>query len=346
MQIYRWNISRTRALLVGGAIILGIVVITLSLVHRQPTVPPGSSLTPFGVLSNKEIGTWVWDPVDKMSTSTMAQLVNDAQTNNFNTIYLSIDPYLNIRVMPAGAARQRAENNFEAAAYNFISLAHQKNIAVDAEAGEVDWGEPQNYRNAADIVSFVQTFNASHDGKFRGVQFDIESYSLPQYTTDSTTVLTDFVGLVQTLVNQDEASSTPMPLTMIVPYFYTSDHGATPQITVDGITDYAYAHIVRVLNQLPSGDGRVMVLAYRNSASGPDGSINLAQAEISGANASNVQVIVAQETGNVQPSVITFYGMPKTELFSQTQKINDTFYSDHSYGGIAVDYLQAFLALQ
>jgi hypothetical protein len=344
MRIVKWEIGRGGMIIFYGSLAIvcaALIVVMVFFLHQ-------SAPSALAVSEGKEIGAWIWDPVNEMSTSTMAQLVDAASENHFNAIYLSIDAYLEIEAMPASAARSAALQNFSSAAYNFISLAHQKNISVDAEAGETDWGEPQNYQLADDIMDFVVAFNASHDGKFRGVQYDVESYSLPQYTTDPATVLAQYVGLVENLVQQDTVLAAPsnapsasvspgapsgaqLPLTMIVPYFYASS---------------SYGQIIQSLGQLPDGDGRMMVLAYRNTASGSDGSIALARPEITDADAADVSVLIAQETGDVQPASITFYGMSKGNLFSAVQEINAAFSSDRAYGGIAVDYLQSFSALQ
>ncbi len=331
---------KDRFYLIGAVAFFAIMILVL--------IKPGaSSPKAFTVSPNKEIGAWIWDPVDQMSTSTMAQLVDAAAANHFNALYLSIDDYLSFETMAPGVERQAALQNLSTSIYNFISLAHQKNISVDAEAGETDWGEPQNYKYAEDIFNFVSSFNVAHDGKFRGVQYDVESYSLPQYGSDPVTVLTQYVGLVSDLVARDNAlaSPAPIPLTMIVPYFYTAENGSTSPITVNGVSDYAYGQIVRALNALPRGDGRVMVLAYRNTATGSDGSVALARPEVQVAGGTNVSVVIAQETGNVQPGSITFYGMPKTSLFSSIQQIDSAFSSETAYGGVAVDYLNSFLAM-
>ncbi|HVN26158.1 MAG TPA: hypothetical protein VMT99_00700 [Candidatus Paceibacterota bacterium] len=366
MQMGRFTVSRGKLALVGVAVLA--VLLTLLVAPRNqavpgigssgatstPSGPPAPTSTPFGVMTNKEIGTWVWNPIAQMPTSTMQQIVDDAADSHFNAIYLSIDPYLNIYNLRAGAAKQAAFARFSNALYEFISIAHQRGIAVDAEAGEIDWGEPQYYWQPYAVMSFVQSFNATHDGKFRGVQFDVESYSLPDYATDPATVLADYVGLVRNLVSRDQAaaasstasSSAPLPLTMIVPYFYSSDHGTVPKIVIGGVADYPFNHVVRALGALPAGSGRVMVLAYRNVVTGGGGSVALAGDEVRAADGTGVQVIVAQEAGDVSPRSITFFGMSKDDLYGATAAIDGAFANDASYGGIAVDYLQAFLALR
>lgn len=305
--------------------------VTPSVVVATP-VTPSVSQTSQSVPTNKEFGVWVWTPVDQMTASEIQQTINEVAANNFTAIYLTIDDYLTTKNSSA----------YEQSLENFINLANQKGVVVDAEAGWRNWAEAGNTSNAPQIMSFVAAFNAAHTGKFRGVQYDIEPYLLPQYQNDQSGILTDYVNLVETLVDQDKNDK--LPLTIIVPDFYTATQQWTPTITVDGITAYTYDHIVRLLNEL-SGS-RIIVMAYRNTPSGSNGSIALSTPEIQGADNSNVTVLVAQETGPVTPSYVTFNDTSRSKLFSATAAISQAFAGDKSFGGIAIDYLTPFLNLQ
>ncbi|HUC01395.1 MAG TPA: hypothetical protein VMA75_00625 [Candidatus Paceibacterota bacterium] len=291
-------------------------------------------LTAIPLAENEEAGVWVWTSPDQMTQAQMEQVVNEAAENKFNAIYITVDGYLNTANIAA----------FDSSVAEFLSLAAAKGIAVDAEAGSKDWAEPANTWKPADILAFVEEYNASHSIKFRGVQFDIEPYLLPQYDSDEGTVLTQYVSLVDQLVQIDKSDRTP--LTIVVPLFYDENEGWTPQVTVDGVTDYTYRQIVRLLNELPPGDGRIIEMAYRNFATGADSAIALSAQEVEDADPSNVRVLIAQETGPVSPSYVTFYGTSRVALFGQIAAINQAFASDTAFGGIAVDYLDPFLELQ
>lgn len=327
--------------------------VAASAIPANSDVPQASGIIPaitdtngnsFPSSSKQEAGVWVWTSLSNMSTAQMQQIINEAATNNFTAIYITIDDYLTIAALPDGTEKQQKLQDYNNAIGQFLSLAAQKNIAVDAEAGWRDWAELQNTGEANRIMVFVSAYNQAHVQKFRGIQYDIEPYLLSQYGDDQEAVLTRYVQLIDQLVQQDKVIG--LPLSVVVPHFYDSNEGWTPQVTVDGITAYTYAHILRLLNELPAGDGRIIIMAYRNFANGSDSAIALSSQEIKEADATNVKVLIAQETGPVPPSYVTFYGTSRTELFSQIGIINAAFASSTSFAGIAIDYLDPYLELQ
>jgi hypothetical protein len=278
-------------------------------------------------------GVWEWTSAYGMSSASAQQIVNNAAASGFNVIYMTVDSSLNL----SGTQL----TNYEASLNNLLTAAAAKNISVDAEAGASDWALPGNWSNPEAIVSFVANYNQTHQVKFRGVQFDVEPYSLSQYTSDPAGILTDYTQMVEALVNQDKNFG--MPLGFCVPFFYTS-YAHAPQITVDGITTYPANQLVRLLNELPNG--RLMLMAYRNTANGSDGTLEISTPYLQAANGTKVKVIVGQETGNVQPSYITFFGMTKVQMAAQVAIINQAFASNSSFGGIAVDYLEPYMQLK
>lgn len=292
-----------------------------------------SSLSP---QPNKELGVWVWTPIGQMTTSTMEQTIDEVAENNFNTIYVTVDEYLSIDPSDTSALQQ-----YDDEVSAFLSLASQKGIVVDAESGSSGWAMPANQSKPEEIMAWVSAYNQSHAYKFRGVQYDIEPYLLPGYDNDEGPILTEYAQLTDQLAN--EAKTDGLPLTMVLPHFFDDVIQWTPQVTVDGITDYTYNQIIRILNQTTGN--RVIIMAYRNFAAGPDGSIDLSQTEVSEADDTNVKVLVAQETGPVQPSYVTFYGSSLSDLATQVNVINEQFDSDKSFAGISIDYLDPFLLL-
>lgn len=314
----------------------------LQLVQSVLVPAPTLASTPAPASHAKEFGVWEWTPLSQMSAATMQQVVNEAAANGFTAIYTTIDEYLTIDAMPNGTTKTQQLAAYEQSVNTFLTLAARKGIAVDAEAGWRDWAVPGNTWQAYDIMSFVSSYNQSHAAKFRGVQYDIEPYLLPQYATSEGTVLTQYVQLVEGLVNQAKSSS--LPLGFDIPIFYTASAGATPEITVDGITSYPYDHILRLLNEIPNG--QLLLMDYRNFAAGDNGTIDLANDEVHAADGTNVKVIVGQETGPVTPSYVTFYGMPKSTLYTQIGLVNSAFGSDGSYDGTAIDYMDYFLELK
>ena len=320
-----------------------------------PVAPVAPASAPVAPTPAAEFGVWEWTSLTQMSgTAQMQQIVNEAAANGFNVIYLTIDDYLTIDALPAGAAKTQQLANYNQLVSEFLSFAAAKNIAVDGKAGWRDWGSPTNQGESADIMSFVANYNAAHAGasapKFRGVQYDVEPYLLPQYANggaDEATVLTQYLQMVENLVNQDRnlgAQGKGLPLAFDIPQFYDDVIQWTPQITLDGITAYPYNQLLRLMNVLPKST--LLVMAYRNFATGANSTVALAQTEISEADTTNVRVIVGQETGPVTPSYVTFSGTSKSYFEQQVGIVQQTFAPNKSFGGIAVDYLEPFLLLQ
>jgi hypothetical protein len=299
----------------------------------QAATFPAATLAP---RAGKELGVWVWMPPSMMSVADMQQAVNEAAANHFNAIYITLDDYF-----PISESGTAAITAYEQTLTTFLSFAAQKNIAVDAEAGSRSWGQNPETIPAAEIILFVTTYNQSHAVKFRGVQLDIEPYLFPNYETKQPEVLANYVSLINKI--EPEAAAVNLPLTIVLPYFFDQQAQWTPQITVDGVTNYTYNHILRILNRAPKN--RIIIMAYRNTAGGLGGSIAISKSEIASADATRVRVIIAQETGPVTPNYVTFAGLTRGDLATQAANIENAFANDISFGGIAVDYLTPFLNL-
>ncbi len=314
---------------------------TTMITASQPNIPLATTLIP---QAGKELGVWEWTPVTKLSQGDMQTAIANAAANHFNAIYLTIDDYLTIAAEPDGATKQSQLDQYTQSINAFLTMANARGMAVDAEAGWRDWGESPNAGKAGQILSFVANWNQSHATKFRGVQYDIEPYLLPQYNDGASAILTDYVRMVENTVNQDAAlGGNQLPLTIVLPHFFDSGIQWTPKITIDGTSSYTYEQVLRILGKVTGS--RIIVMAYRNFASGSDGSVALAQQEVTEANTTGVKVIVAQETGPVTPGYTTFSGKSKTAVAGQVGLVNQAFANDGAFAGIAIDYLDPFLEL-
>ncbi len=57
------------------------------------------------------------------------------------------------------------------------------------------------------------------------------------------------------------------------------------------------------------------------------------------------RLVIAQETSDVRPAEITYYGTSKAYLASQLALIDQAYAGSSAFGGIAIEYIQPFLAL-
>lgn len=295
-------------------------------------------------LIGKENGMWIWTPIAGQSGEYMDSIIAGAKNNGVNVIYLSIDSYLDIFVMPKSEERERQKAAFEQKIEDFISKAEAQNIEVDAEAGWRNWAQKNNTYKAFAVANFVKNFNESHEYKFRGFQYDVEPYLLPEYKKDPVPVLKDFLTLVEETGQFFEGSD--LKFSVVIPDFYDSKDEMTPEFVYNDKKDSVFGHLLRILDEQPNNS--IIVMSYRAFAQGFDGSIEISSNEMQTAKKSSyrTKIIIAQETGDVEPNYITFHRTSKNYLFREIGKIDTAFGSHPNYGGIAIHYANTFLALK
>ncbi len=310
-----------------------------------PTPNPNTETTP--VVTNPanfypkgEYGMWVWTSPVQMTDAYRTQLINTASVNNINVLYVTIDDYLAIYNLAPSATRTSKLQAYDAAVVKLIDAAKLKGIAVDAEAGWKDWADPAKRSNSYNVIDYVASFNATHDNDFRKMQFDVEPYLLSTYERNKASVLTNYMNYIGDVVTK--AKSVHVDLAFVIPHFYDSIQKWTPQITYNGKLDYTFNHILSILDT--TDNASIIIMAYRNFATGNDSIVQISQQEVK--DASNgvhpTDVVVAVETGDVDPSYVTFFGLTKKYMSEQMLKVNNQFATSAGYNGMAVHYYEPF----
>ncbi len=334
-----------------NAIFIGNAPSTPTPTISTATAPSTASAPSGGIwgaaFDTREFGIWIWETPFQMTPDYASSALNAAATNGFNTVYVTIDDYVAIAALPDGADKSAKQAAYFQAVENFVSAAHIRGIAVYVEGGSRDWAESANRWKGYALIDFVQAYNRAYPGEeVKGLQYDVESYLLPSYTTDQVGTLTNFLAFIDEAARRMESENPTAHLSVVIPHFYDSVQNWTPLISFDGSSSYTYTHLLQILQQDPNST--VIVMAYRNSFAGNNGTEQLAGAEV--AQATNggysTKVIVAQETGAVDPAYVTFHGLSKSDLYNALNQISSTFGQYSSYGGMAVDYLDPFLALR
>ena len=307
------------------------------------TIPTTSALTPklpavmsvqknsplFNVSAGKEYGIWVWDSPLSMTSGRMDTIVAQTKAEGMTVIYLTIDDVL--------TTKDKAR--FTKALAAFVQKANAQGIAVDAVAGARDWAKPANRWKGYTIIDYVKEYNKTNP-KLRGFQYDVEPYLLPEYEGNKAPVLNDFIAFID--ASATLLSSSGVRFAVVIPHFYDSTQAWTPKTTLNGVSDYTYTHLLRILNRNPNST--IIVMAYRDYFEGEGGTREIVTPEIQ--QAGTTKVIVAQETGNVEPDYVTFYGQSRGELFSALGSIQNAFKNNAGFGGIAVHYFDPFIELK
>lgn len=291
-----------------------------------------------------EYGTWVWVSPLQMSETYINTIVAAAKANGINVLYVTIDDYLSIAALADGAIKTAKKAEYSTALEKVVRIAGDEGIAVDAEAGWRDWAHENMKYKAFAIVDYVLEYNATHSHKLRGFQYDVEPYLLSTYENNKAGELTPFVALIDETAEKLGASS--IRFNVVIPHFYDDAQAWTPAITYGGITTHTFNHLLRILDTRPGSS--ITLMSYRDFAEGANGTIQISEVEINQASTGShsTKVIVAQETGNVDPDYVTFYNQPKAYYLEQIGIINNAFANKSGYGGMAVHYIDPFLELQ
>jgi hypothetical protein len=293
-------------------------------------------------ITKEEKGTWLWTPIEDITPKYMADIINGAKKNGLNSIYLSIDSYLDIYIMADGKEKTDKKKSFDNTIENFITLANKNGIEVDAETGWRNWAEPGHLYKPFAVVDYAMKFNKTHDGKFRSLQYDIEPYLLDNYKKDKKTVLKNFVTLVNETVKRLGPSD--LSFAVVVPDFYDGTNKETPVFSYAGESGYAIDHLLRVLDKRVGS--RIIVMSYRNFSLGNDGSVEISKDEIVKGNGRKTKIIIAEETGDVKPPYVTFYDTSKSYYKKQLALVEKAFAEDKSFGGVATHYVNSLFLLK
>jgi hypothetical protein len=303
-----------------------------------------STIKRVSVLRDREYekGTWLWTPIMQLTPKYTDTIISGALKNGFKNIYISIDSYLDIYIMPDGEEKITKRAEFDKKIENFITKANNNGITVDAEAGWRNWAEDGNTYKALATLNYALKFNKDHNVKFRGFQYDVEPYLLDEYKENKAEVLKNFLTLVNQTVTM--LNNKDLELTVVIPEFYDGSNGETPKFSYNGKNGYATEHLLSILDRREGS--KIIVMSYRNFTKGIDGSIDISKDEINSANEHKTKIIIAQETGDVEPPYITFHNTNKKYFNNQKNELDKAFMLDKSYGGVAIHYINAFMDLK
>jgi hypothetical protein len=247
------------------------------------------------------------------------QLVAYAVTHNVHRLFLAVSAHVDDSAHLAERARLQQT----------ITLAHGVNIFVEALGGDNGWLD----QGTGPLYTWL--LPAIGVGAWDGIHLDIEPYTAPAWVTDQAGTINTFIRLLSSFVTTAGPS---LPVEADVPFFYNLFPAGPAGPSLD----------VAVLACVNS----VAIMAYRNTADGPDGTIALADATLAAAQAAGKQARVGQETNNLSPSTSppqppdptltkqTFYGMSAAAMETVLEPLNSTLTAAHgSYNGLSIqDY--------
>jgi hypothetical protein len=203
----------------------------------------------------------------------------------------------------------------------------------------------------------VADYNAAADPdeRLRGVQFDIEPYVASGFWDDVDTSLTSYLTTVEAIVDRyrrvrAQPGNDGLGLGFAIPSWF---EGApeVPEVTwgptgsaEPKTTKAAAFHLIDLLAELP--EAYLVVMAYRNLASGPDGSIGLVRGELEYASQTGAAsgIVVGQEFTEVTPEKLSFWWVGRVAFRRAAAELAAAYGGLPQFRGISVDDMDAYQA--
>lgn len=293
-------------------------------------------------------GIWLWQSPSAMTDENTRDMLGVMTADQINNVYIDISSYIDFFELPDGAVKQAKILELQKNLQAYVRAASGRNIKVHGLAGHTSWGTNAQSYIPSRFIDFVNQYNMSvqENERLTGMQFDIESYNEPTFDADKKGGLIQYMSMVSTTLQHYKDARSSFAIGFTIPYWFDNENGNIPEITINKKTAPIAYHLFDSLNPIPGS--YVVIMDYRNTIEGKDGSIAHAQNEIVYASkyAPNVGTIIGQETTDVQPAKISFYSKTYPEFTTALQGISNSFKPFGSYSGIAIHDYKGYVALR
>ncbi|CAI6029042.1 hypothetical protein PAECIP112173_00562 [Paenibacillus sp. JJ-100] len=268
------------------------------------TEPVESYATIHGTLDHPVRATWVWDTTQIQSNA--QDVLKFAAANNVNTIYLQMNRDVKIPEYQ-----------------NFIRLARAQNIAVDIMDGRAAWGLTESREQIASFMDWIEDYQKQSfaNEKFAGIHLDIEPHVHPLWKTNQASVITQWQGNVDYIV--ERAARMKMPVAADLPFWLDN-------YKIPGTTTPVSSWMIRKFDS-------ITIMAYRDTATAI---YNVAKDELIDAASVGKKISIAVETKqSKEGEFITFYEEgdaymeAQLKLLEKMASVHDSFngFSIHEY---------------
>lgn len=207
---------------------------------------------------------------------------------------------------------------------DLAARAKAAGVRVDALGGDPTWVDNQDWV----VTNWLKPALAT--GLFTGVHVDIEPYTMPAWDTDRAGVVTRYLQTLDKL----RANAGARPVEADIPFWFWQI-GAGKRSTLD--------------QEIMKRTAGVTVMAYRNTAAGPDGTLDVAAAELAHGQLLGKPVRIGQETTYLGDSDSetkqTFFGQSVQALNDELVQVDTGAGRFTTYAGVAVHDYSGYAAL-
>lgn len=317
--------------------------------------PAAAASSPSEVLQQHGFAAFEWYPLSQANAKVSDQRLSSLRRDGFKTVYADIGEYLEVADQPDSRTQRTRLSQLNSDLKRLVSRASNLGLAVQAVAGGPNWTDASHRYLGPKLVNLVADYNAAAaaNERLQGVQLDIEPYVDASFWDDVDASLKSYLWTLQTIVDtyktaRVQAGNSGLRLGFAIPFWFDGvpeapavEFGATASTRT---TKPAAFHLIDMLRQLP--EAYILVMAYRNFASGPDGSIEHARSEFDYASQTTAAcgIVVGQEFTKVTPEKLSFWWTGRAAFRQAALEIAGAYGQLPQFRGLSVDDLNAYLA--
>ena len=302
------------------------------------------------------LGAFEWYRLSQVNTSVSGERLWSLRRDGFGAVYADVGEWLEAADQPDSRSQRRRLRRLTGDLRRFVARASSQGLAVHAVAGGPGWTAESHRYLGPRVLELVADYNADADPdeRLQGVQFDIEPYVDPGFWDDVEVSLQAYLETVEGIVDAyEEVRTQPgndgLGLGFAIPFWFDGapevpevEFGRTEDTTT---TQAAAFHLIDLLRELP--EAYLVVMAYRNRASGPDGSIELVRGELDYASRTGAAsgIVVGQEFTEVTPEKLSFWWVGRAAFRQAAAELAAAYGGLPQFRGISVDDMDAYQAV-
>jgi hypothetical protein len=310
----------------------------------------GATPSPTETLQQHGIAVFEWYKLSQVNAKVSDQRLNALRADGFKTVYANVGEYLEVADQPYSRTQQTRLNQLKSDLKRFVARASKLGLAVHGIGGGPNWTDAAHRYLGPMLVELVADYNqtAAANERLQGVQLDIEPYVDPSFFDDVEASLQDYLWTLKRIVDtykqvRTQAGNSGLRLGFAIPFWFDGVPEA-PAVAFEGKTKPAAFHLIDMLRALP--DAYVLVMAYRNFTSGPDGSIAHVRSEFDYARQAEAAcgIVVGQEFAAVSPEKLSFWWVGRAAFRQAALEIADAYGGYPQFRGLSVNDMNAYQA--
>jgi hypothetical protein len=290
------------------------------------------------------MGGYQWTHASDLTPAAALDRLAFLRDNGFTTVYLEIGDYLDWADRWPSRRRSVEMERIRGKLRRFVAAASSHGLAVHAVGGAPDWTGELSYLGRL-LVRLVGSYNAGvrPAERFRGAQLDIEPYAADAGWAQDKRKLWVYLDTLHGIVATyrwvlTRPGNRGLQLGFAIPFWLDSE-GPAGRVRFRLRDRYVAHHIIDMICDLPGA--YLVVMSYRNEASGVNGSIALTREELDYAARrwARSGLVVGQQYGPPEDGLsnVSFHDLAPETFWREAAEITEAFQPYRQFRGLALD---------